>query len=86
MLLSFDLHGYAASKTDGIVTSEAIEAIAMEHHFTKYITKMPVEIFLRFYRTTNLGSDLMWQEKYVDATKAQGRAIIKGMENRTFYS
>lgn len=76
-LLSFDLHGYATSKTNGNVTSETIESIAMEHCIFKYIKRMPVEVFLTLYRERDQRSDLLWQQRYANAAIAQTRAMIK---------
>ena len=84
VLLSFDLHGYATSVNNGIVTSETIESIVMGHPFlSTHINKIPAEYYLTVYQShMNTRLDSNGREKYATVAKAQGLTFLKKKESK----
>ena len=81
LLLSFDLHGYAASKNNGIVTSKTIEAIVKHHPSAMNNKRMPVAFFLKIYLDYNDEEDLQSRQRLLNVIKAQGLAMLREKEN-----
>ena len=78
LMMCFDLHGYAASNNNGVVTTKTIDAIVKYHPFTVKNKGMPAEFFLKFYLARNEEkNDLLLRQRFVNLIMAQGLALLK---------
>ena len=84
VLLSYNLHAYAASKNNGIVTSETIQAVVREHPCWMYNVGMPAEFFLKRYKDDMEGNDLLWRQKYAHVMKARALANLKRVQSNIY--
>ena len=80
LMMCFDLHGCAASKNNGVVTTKTIDAIVKDHPLTVKNKGMPAEFFLKVYQGCNVEkNDLQLRQKIVNLAKAQGLALLKNV-------
>lgn len=81
VLLAYNLHAYAASQNNGIVTSKTIQEVVLGHPYWMRNVGMPAAFFLKRYKSDREGNDLLWRQKFAHAMKARALANLNKVQS-----